>query len=72
MTEKRDENRDMPVQNPVTGVSHRNFQSPACQSDSNQWHLFVEVQVAVRVLCGAIAVFKFCHPLSIQYVFSTL
>ena len=26
---------------------------------ANQWHLFVEVQVAVRVLCGAIAVFKF-------------
>ena len=39
---------------------------------ADQWHHFVEVQVAVRVLCGTTAVFKFCHPLSIQYVFSTL
>ena len=52
MTEKRGETL-------VTGVSHRNFQSPACQSESNQslsmhyqWHL---VQVAVRVLCESFA-----------------
>ena len=39
---------------------------------ADQWHHFAEVQVAARVLCGATAVFKFCHPLSIRYVFSTL